>query len=136
MPWRRSGPAAPGTPLDHAGYVLLGLLPLVGTLLLAVGVVMLGLAILTRSTGRLPLRDHPISLVWVGVSLWLGSILLELALTALLPAGAYSAVLTGINVAFLVRAVGGTVIGLWLTGLLVDRWTAPDRPATSARSTT
>lgn len=92
--------------------------------------------VLTRSTGRLPLRDHPISLVWIGVSLWLGSILLELALTALLPAGAYSAVLTGINVAFLVRAVGGTVIGLWLTGLLVDRWTAPDRLATSARSTT
>lgn len=132
VPWRSTGPAAPATPLDHAGYVLLGLLPLVGTLLLAVGVVMLALAILIRSTGRLPLRDHPVSLVWIGVSLWLASILLGLALSALLPAGAYPAVLVGLNVAGLLRAVGGTVIGLWLTGLLVDRGSAPERPASSA----
>lgn len=131
VPWRSTGPAAPGTPLDHAGFVLLGLLPQVGTLLLTVGVVMLALAILTRTTGRLPLRDHPVSLVWIGVSLWLGAVLLGLVVSALLPATAYPAVLVGLNVALLLQAVGGTVLGLWLTGLLVDRGTAPQRPAAS-----
>ena len=102
--------------------------------LMPAGAVMIALSVLVAATGYLPVRGHPALLVWTALGFILASVIVEAGIDALLleirdpPVGSdslneyHSPVMPALlDVALVIRWVGGTLLGLWVTGLLMAR---------------
>lgn len=133
--------AVPMNPMDQATRVAMILVTHLSASFMLVGAVVIALSILIASTGYLPVRGHPALLVWTGLGLTLASVIVEIGISPVLSNQSYAPLMLGaLNIGLTMRWVGGTLLGLWLTGLLTERVASRaqthDGPATNAGSRT
>ncbi|MCK0113236.1 hypothetical protein MWU75_13895 [Ornithinimicrobium sp. F0845] len=105
---------------------LVALVPVVGTACVTTGVTMIVLGVIQAVTGRPPLRDNRSVFLWSGIGLVVLMTLLEIVtmsgpvLSAVPDRAPESLIALMIQVVHLVRLVGAALIGVWLTGLVIN----------------
>lgn len=126
--------AVPMTLMDQVVRLAQVLSIHLSAVLMPAGAVMIALSVLVAATGYLPVRGHPAVLVWTALGFILVSMVIDAGIDALLleirdpPAGSVSltedrspVMAALLDIAFVIRWVGGTLLGLWVTGLLMAR---------------
>jgi hypothetical protein len=114
--------AVPMTLMDQVVRLAQVLFIYLSAVLMPAGAVMIALSVLVAATGYLPVRGHPALLVWSALGFILVSVIVEAGILALLLNEDHSPMMLALlDVALVIRWVGGTLLGLWVTGLLMAR---------------
>lgn len=112
----------PFTPMGRGVNYLLWFAPMVASLVMATGAVMLALAVLVALTGWLPVRELPRSVLLWGVGAWVLSALVEtVVLRATLGAGMPGFGRAGLvlgQLSLVLQLGAATLLALWSVGLL------------------
>ncbi len=114
---------APVTPMDRGLNWLLGLLPMLASVVLMTGAVLLALAVLVAVTGRSPVEGRPTALLVLGAGAWALHVLVETVLvpstfSGALAGGAMRAGLALMLVSFALQTGAATLLALWTVGVL------------------
>lgn len=111
------------TPMGRGFDYLLWFVPMIASLVLATGAVMLALAVLVAVTGRLPVRGLPRALLLWGVGAWMVSVVVETVLLRAMVSGAVPSgpTWTGLvlsQFSFVLQLGAASLLALWSVGLL------------------
>jgi hypothetical protein len=112
--------------VDEGSAVLASGMGLLASGLTSVGVMLLAVAVLAVAIGGAPFRSHPRMLIVVGLGLFALSLLAESGAHwfATGPGPGWAFWLS-VEVAWVVRLVAGSLVGLWLAGLLASGASSP-----------